>query len=141
MAMPKILYVDDEAINLELLQLTFMNEFQVITAESAKEGLKLLALNPDIQLVISDLKMPGLDGIGLLKRIKEHYSDVSVIIATSFGTVETAYLVLDKKTRESKGYGFVVMSTEAEAQKAIKALDGKKVGDYTVKVQETKPKD
>ena len=57
-----------------------------------------------------------------------------------FGTVEAAYLVLDKKTGESQGYGFVIMSTEAEAQKAIKALDGKKVGDYTVKVQETKPK-
>ena len=57
-----------------------------------------------------------------------------------FGKVETAYLVLDKKTGESKGYGFVIMSTEAEAQAAIKALDGKKCGDYTVKVQETKAK-
>ena len=57
-----------------------------------------------------------------------------------FGTVEKAYLVLDKKTGESKGYGFVVMSDDADAQKAIKALDGKKVGDYTVKVEETKAK-
>ena len=57
-----------------------------------------------------------------------------------FGTVEKAYLIPDKETGESKGYGFVVMSTEVEAQKAINALDGKKVGDYTVKVQETKAK-
>ena len=57
-----------------------------------------------------------------------------------FGKVETAYLVLDKKTGESQGYGFVIMSTETEAQAAIKALDGKKCGDYTVKVQETKGK-
>ncbi|MEN8126331.1 MAG: RNA-binding protein [Planctomycetota bacterium] len=57
-----------------------------------------------------------------------------------FGTVEKAYLIPDKETGESKGYGFVVMSSEADAQKAIKALDGKKVGDYTVKVQETKAK-
>lgn len=57
-----------------------------------------------------------------------------------FGTVEQAYLVLDKQTGKSKGYGFVVMSTEAEAKGAIKSLDGKKCGDYTVKVEETKGK-
>ena len=58
-----------------------------------------------------------------------------------FGTVEKAYIILDKQTQKSKGYGFVVMSNEAEAKKAIKALDGKKVGDYTVRVQEPKGKD
>ena len=57
-----------------------------------------------------------------------------------FGTVEKAYIIPDKQTGQSKGYGFVVMSSEAEAQAAIKALDGKKCGDYTVKVQETKGK-
>ncbi|MFZ9011820.1 MAG: RNA recognition motif domain-containing protein [Anaerohalosphaeraceae bacterium] len=64
--------------------------------------------------------------------------EVLTALFSMFGTVEKAYLVVDKETRESKGYGFVVMSSEAEAQKAIKALDGKKVGDYTVKVEETK---
>ena len=57
-----------------------------------------------------------------------------------FGTVEKAYLIPDKETGQSKGYGFVVMSNEAEALKAIKSLDGKKVGDYTVNVEETKGK-
>jgi RNA recognition motif-containing protein len=64
--------------------------------------------------------------------------EVLTALFSMFGTVEKAYLVVDKEPRESKGYGFVVMSSEAEAQKAIKALDGKKVGDYTVKVEETK---
>ena len=64
--------------------------------------------------------------------------EVLTALFSMFGTVEKAYLVVDKETRESKGYGFVVMSSEAEAQKAVKALDGKKVGDYTVKVEETK---
>ena len=63
MDLPKVLYVDDEIINLELLQLTFMNDFQVVVAESAREGLRLLALNPDIHVVISDLKMPGMNGV------------------------------------------------------------------------------
>ena len=57
-----------------------------------------------------------------------------------FGTVEKAYIIPDKQTGKSKGYGFVVMSSDAEAQAAIEALDGKKCGDFTVKVQETKDK-
>jgi RNA recognition motif-containing protein len=57
-----------------------------------------------------------------------------------FGTVEKAYIIPDKQTGQSKGYGFVIMSSEAEAEAAIKALDGKKCGDYTVKVEEAKGK-
>ncbi len=48
MKLPKILYVDDEIINLELLQLTFMNDLEVITATSAADGLRILDANPDI---------------------------------------------------------------------------------------------
>ena len=59
---------------------------------------------------------------------------------SAFGTVEKAYIVADRQTGESKGYGFVVMSNDVEAQAAIKALDGKKCGDYTVKVDEAKGK-
>jgi len=57
-----------------------------------------------------------------------------------FGTVEKAYIIADRKTGESKGYGFVVMSTDEEALAAIAALDGKKCGDFTVKVNEAKGK-
>ncbi len=69
MELPRILYVDDEIINLELLQLTFMNDFKVIIAESAAEGLRLLALNPDIHVVISDLKMPVMNGLDFIKAL------------------------------------------------------------------------
>ena len=55
-----------------------------------------------------------------------------------FGTVEKAYVVTDRQTGQSKGFGFVVMSSDAEAQAAIVALDGKNCGDYTVKVNEAK---
>jgi len=59
---------------------------------------------------------------------------------TVFGTVERAYVITDRKTGQSKGYGFVEMSNDAEAQAAIVALDGKKCGDYTVKVNQAKAK-
>ncbi|MDH4202267.1 MAG: RNA-binding protein [Phycisphaerae bacterium] len=57
-----------------------------------------------------------------------------------FGTVDKAYIIPDPETGKCKGYGFVIMSSDAEAQAAIKALNGKKCGEYTVKVEETKGK-
>ncbi len=57
-----------------------------------------------------------------------------------FGTVEKAYIIIDRETGRSKGYGFVVMSNDAEAQTSIAALNGKDCGGYTVKVNEAKAK-
>jgi cold-inducible RNA-binding protein len=57
-----------------------------------------------------------------------------------FGTVEKAYIIIDHETGRSKGFGFVVMSNDAEAQAAISALNGKDCGGYTVKVSEAKAK-
>ncbi len=57
-----------------------------------------------------------------------------------FGTVEKAYIIPDHKTGKSQGYGFVVMSTDAQALAAINALNGKNCGGYTVKVEECKGK-
>lgn len=55
-----------------------------------------------------------------------------------FGAVEKAYIIPDKETGLSKGFGFVVMGTDEQARAAIEALNGKKCGDYTVKVSEAK---
>ena len=55
-----------------------------------------------------------------------------------FGKVVRAYIVNDRKTGENKGYGFVEMSTDDEAQAAIKALDGKDCDGFTVEVSEAK---
>ena len=55
-----------------------------------------------------------------------------------FGTVKRAYIITDRQTGQSKGFGFVEMSSDAEAQAAIKALDGKECGGFTVKVNEAK---
>ncbi|MCK4880280.1 MAG: response regulator [Bacteroidales bacterium] len=84
MELPRILYVDDEIINLELLQLTFMNDFKVITAESAEEGLRLLALNPDIHVVISDLKMPVMNGLDFIKEVKKSDQEKVCMLLTGY---------------------------------------------------------
>ena len=55
------------------------------------------------------------------------------------GTVESATIIMDKMTNRSKGFGFVEMSTDEEAQKAIELFDGKELDGRTVKVNEAKP--
>ena len=57
-----------------------------------------------------------------------------------FGTVEKAYIVTDNKTGRSKGFGFVVMSDEEQANAAISAMNGKVCNGYTVKVNKAKSK-
>jgi two-component system NtrC family sensor kinase len=84
MELPRILYVDDEVINLELLQLTYMNDFQVITAESAEEGLRLLALHPEIHVIISDLKMPVMNGLDFIKVVKQKHPEKVCMLLTAY---------------------------------------------------------
>jgi len=84
MSLPRILYVDDEEINLELLQLTFMNELEVLTATSAKDGLQILDTNQDIEVVISDLKMPEMNGLDFIKEIKKKSQDRTCMLLTGF---------------------------------------------------------
>ena len=55
------------------------------------------------------------------------------------GTVETATIIIDKMTNRSKGFGFVEMATDEEAQKAIEMFDGKELDGRAVKVNEAKP--
>jgi two-component system response regulator HupR/HoxA len=84
MGLPKVLYVDDEEINLELLQLTFMDELDVLTATSAREGLEILEVYPEIHVIISDLKMPQMNGLDFIKEVKKRKSDRVCMLLTGF---------------------------------------------------------
>jgi two-component system, response regulator, stage 0 sporulation protein F len=84
MDLPKILYVDDEVINLELLQLTFINSFVVVTATSAKEGLRLLEKYQDICVIISDLKMPVMNGLDFIKIVKQKNQEKICMLLTGY---------------------------------------------------------
>jgi RNA recognition motif-containing protein len=58
----------------------------------------------------------------------------------SHGTVESAYVVVEHDTGRSKGFGFVEMSTDKEAQAAIAALDGQQISGRRVRVSEARPR-
>ncbi len=87
--MNKILIIDDELIIRERLSMLLKLEgYKTFEAESGRDGLELfIKENPDILLV--DIKMPGMDGIEVLKKIKEMKSYAEVIMITGHGGIET----------------------------------------------------
>lgn len=87
---PRILVVDDEsAARSALTELLREEGFQVRNAADGYKALgQLEDWTPD--LVITDVKMPGLDGIGLMKKVREQIEGVGVVVMTAFGSVENA---------------------------------------------------
>jgi len=79
-----ILYVDDEPLNLMLFKANFKNKFNVHTAESGYKGLELLKEIPDTNIVISDMKMPGINGLEFIRLAKKEFPRISFYILTGF---------------------------------------------------------
>ena len=83
--MKTILIVDDEPNYLIVLTELLQEEgYDVFTAQCGEEGLKVVK-EIDLDLVITDMRMPGLDGFALLKEIKSHNKNLPVIMITAFG--------------------------------------------------------
>jgi two-component system response regulator PilR (NtrC family) len=87
---PKILIVDDEASYRRVLKVIFEAEgYQITTAFSGLSALEELKSN-QYDLIISDVRMPDMDGIALVKAVKDISQDVRVVMMTAFGTINTA---------------------------------------------------
>jgi DNA-binding NtrC family response regulator len=88
--MPAILIVEDEAKMRRLLELNLGEDgFTTLSAGDAEAGLKLLRENP-VDLVVTDLKLPGMNGLEFLQAIKRQNAALPVVVMTAFGSVETA---------------------------------------------------
>jgi DNA-binding NtrC family response regulator len=88
--MPAILIVEDEAKMRRLLELNLGEDgFTTFSAGDAESGLKLLRENA-IDLVLTDLKLPGMNGLEFLQAVKRQNAALPVVVMTAFGTVETA---------------------------------------------------
>src|SRR6202795_3700705 len=88
--MSTILIVEDEAKMRRLLELNLGEDgFSTLSAGDAESGLKLLHENA-IDLVVTDLKLPGMNGLEFLQTIKRQNAAMPVVVMTAFGSVETA---------------------------------------------------
>jgi CheY-like chemotaxis protein len=87
---PNILVVDDDRVLLDLLRKVLEKfGFEVALAASGKDAIdQVQKFVPDV--ILLDIKMPGMDGITLLKKIKSHDPDVEVIIITGFASLDSA---------------------------------------------------
>jgi two-component system response regulator HydG len=86
----RILVIDDnETVREGVAAICMRLQHDVSEAESGLEGVRLFELRP-FDLVVTDLKMDGLDGLGVLKKVKALAPDTAVIVMTGYGTIETA---------------------------------------------------
>lgn len=95
--MEKILVIDDEKPTLSMFRL-FLGAYgyQVFTAENGSEGIELFKKERP-PIVLTDIKMPGIDGLTVLKQIKKIDPKTEVIVITGHGDMELAKQALDSE--------------------------------------------
>jgi two-component system, response regulator, stage 0 sporulation protein F len=79
-----VLYIDDEPVNTYLFELNFKKKFTILTAHSGPEGLEIINNSPDINVVISDMKMPGMNGLEFIKQARGLRSDLVYYLVSGY---------------------------------------------------------
>ncbi len=118
---PKLLVVDDEPDNLDLLYRTFHRDYQVLRAENGVAALEILAREENIAVIISDQRMPLMSGTELLSLTATQYPDIIRIILTGYTDVEN----LVEAINTGKVFKYVTKPWNAEDLKSAvrQALD------------------
>ena len=86
----KILIVDDEKDTREFMARALSGKYDVLTAADAELAMKLLTDDKSIRLMLSDIRMPGEDGITLMRAAKAAKPDLAVVLLTAFGSIDQA---------------------------------------------------
>ena len=86
-----LLYVDDEEMSLKGFARAFGDQFQILTANSAEEGLRLIEQHPDqIAVLMTDQRMPGHKGVWLLEQARRTHSRILRILVTAYADIDAA---------------------------------------------------
>ena len=93
----RVLVIDDELDMLMLLRMIIEDntDYEVETTNNPSEALKMIREN-DYDLIISDLKMPGMDGLELCDEVREIDQDLPLIMITAYGSLETSEEAMKK---------------------------------------------
>ncbi|MBE0494476.1 MAG: sigma-54-dependent Fis family transcriptional regulator [Thiomicrospira sp.] len=130
MSIAKILVVeDDPELQEALTDILMLNEFEVLAVSSAEEA--LVALDDDIGMVFSDIRMDGMDGYNLMKRIRALKPYLPIVLMTAYGTIEQAV-----EAMKEGAVDYMVKPFEAgvlvEKAKAYFNRDASSVDDFIV---------
>ena len=134
-----VVLIDDEADIREIMTIALQDAgYQVATAQDGETGTRLAAeISP--QIVITDIRMPGMDGIEVLEHLKTHNPDIEVIVATAFGDMDLAIRALQRDASD-----FITKPIDEEAlQLALKRAkerytSRKQLKDYTALLEKEK---
>ncbi|MCB8964934.1 MAG: response regulator [Bacteroidales bacterium] len=119
-----ILYVDDEPLNLKLFAINFQKKYNVLTALSGEEGLAVLEHNPQINVVISDMRMPEMDGLEFVQRARRNYPNVVYFILTGYDiSAEIAQAIRDKLINKYFSKPFNIVEID-ESIRGVLATNG-----------------
>ena len=118
--MDTILIVDDEKNYLLVLEALLGPEgYEILTCDNAKESLRLIR-ESDLDLVITDMKMPGMNGIELLEECKKAKPHLPVIMMTAYGTIELAVEAMKKQAHDYITKPFQNEELKLTVKKALK---------------------
>jgi two-component system NtrC family response regulator len=118
--MDTILIVDDEKNYLLVLEALLGPEgYEILTCDNAKESLRLIR-ESDLDLVITDMKMPGMNGIELLEKCKKAKPHLPVIMMTAYGTIELAVEAMKKQAHDYITKPFQNEELKLTVKKALK---------------------
>jgi len=84
----ELLYVDDEANNLSAFKAVFRREYKIYTTTSVEEAWKIIDEKQNIQIIISDQRMPKITGTTFLKRVAKKYPDIIRVLLTGYSDIE-----------------------------------------------------
>ncbi|QOY87653.1 sigma-54-dependent transcriptional regulator [Paludibaculum fermentans] len=112
----RILIVDDEESLRRVTQLRLQQAgYEASTAADGDEALAFLQRHPQ-DLVLTDLRMPGMSGLDLLKRIRQDYPEIIVIVVTAFGTIESAV-----EAMKHGAFDYIIKPVNSDALRIILA--------------------
>lgn len=87
----RVMVVDDEAVaRVSMAEILRLEGYEVATAASGEEALSLLSKSGPFDLMVLDLKMPGMDGLEVTEKVRKEAPGTVIILLTAFGTLETA---------------------------------------------------
>jgi len=121
----KILFIDDENIVLHSCKRIFKNSgYNIDTASSGEEGLQKVRDN-EYDIIVSDLKMPGIGGMEVLKTLRKEFPSLTVIIFTGYANVETAREALKNGAFDYIPKPFTPEEIRDVLENAVKSLEAR----------------